>query len=68
MDCSLSGFTVQGIFQARILEWAAISFSRGPSQSSIEPVSNALAGRLFTTEPPGNGKLKLYFRCSQRQQ
>ena len=28
MDCSLSGSCVHGIFQARILEWVAISFSR----------------------------------------
>ena len=27
MDCSLSGSSVHGIFQARILEWFAISFS-----------------------------------------
>ena len=27
MDCSLSGSSVQGIFQARVLEWVAISFS-----------------------------------------
>ena len=27
MDCSLPGFSVHGIFQARILEWVAISFS-----------------------------------------
>ena len=33
MDCSPSGFTVHGILQARILEWTAISFSRGSSQS-----------------------------------
>ena len=32
MDDSLPGSTVHGIFQARILEWAAISFSRGSSQ------------------------------------
>ena len=31
MDCSLLGFSVHGIFQARILEWVAISFSRGTS-------------------------------------
>ena len=30
MDCSLPGFSVHGIFQARIPEWAAISYSRGP--------------------------------------
>ena len=32
MDCSLPGSSVRGIFQARVLEWVAISFSRGSSQ------------------------------------
>ena len=32
MDCSLPGSSVHGIFQAVILEWIAISFSRGSSQ------------------------------------
>ena len=27
MDCSLLGFSVHGIFQARVLEWGAIAFS-----------------------------------------
>ena len=27
MDCSLPGSSVHGIFQARVLEWAAIAFS-----------------------------------------
>ena len=31
MDCSLPGSSVHGILQARILEWVAISFSRGSS-------------------------------------
>ena len=31
MDCSLPGSSVHGIFQARVLEWTAISFSRGSS-------------------------------------
>ena len=31
MDCSLPGSSVHGIFQARVLEWIAISFSRGSS-------------------------------------
>ena len=31
MDCSLPSFSVHGIFQARVLEWVAISFSRGSS-------------------------------------
>ena len=32
MDCSPPGSSVHEIFQARILEWVAISFSRGSSQ------------------------------------
>ena len=33
MDCGLPGPSVHGILQASILEWVAISFSRGPSQA-----------------------------------
>jgi len=59
MDCSLAGFSVHGISQARILEWVAISSSKGSSQSGIETTSPALAGRFFflTTEPPGKPSL-----------
>ena len=32
MDCSPSGSSVRGIFQAGILEWVAVSSSRGSSQ------------------------------------
>ena len=32
VDCSLPGSSVHGILQARILEWAAMSFSRGSFQ------------------------------------
>ena len=28
MDCSLPGFSIHGIFQARVLEWGAIGFSK----------------------------------------
>ena len=31
VDCNLPGSSVHGILQARILEWVAISFSRGSS-------------------------------------
>ena len=27
MDCSLPGYSIHGIFQARVLEWGAIAFS-----------------------------------------
>ena len=32
VDCSLPGFSIHGILQARILEWVTISFSRGSSR------------------------------------
>ena len=42
MDCSPAGFSVHGISQARILEWAAIPFSRGSFHSGIKLQSPAL--------------------------
>ena len=48
MDCSLPGSSVHGIFQARILEWIAISFSRGSSQSRDWTQVSHVADRLFT--------------------
>ena len=50
MNCSLPGSSVHGILQARILDWVAISFSKGSSLPGIEPTSPALVG-FFTTEP-----------------
>ena len=44
MDCSPPGSPVHGISQARILEWVAISSSRGSSQPRDRTVSPALAG------------------------
>ena len=62
MDCSLPGSSVRRIFQARILEWVVISFSRGLPNPGIEPESPALPGGFFTTEPPGQLiQLYIYF-------
>ena len=41
VGCSLPGFSVHGILQARVLEWVAISSSRGSSDPGIKPVSHA---------------------------
>ena len=35
MDCSLSGSSVRGIFQARVLEWSAIAFSENHNKRPI---------------------------------
>ena len=48
MDCSLSGSFIHGIFQARVLEWIAISFSRGFSQPRNRTEVARIAGRRFT--------------------
>ena len=53
MDYSPPGSSVYEISQARILDWGAIFFSRGLPDPGIEPMSLALVGRFFTTEPPG---------------
>ena len=37
MDCSLPGSSVHGIFQARVLEWAAIAFSGGGGGGCVHP-------------------------------
>ena len=48
MDCSLPGSSIRGIFQARVLEWVAISFSRRSSQPRDQTWVSHLAGRFFT--------------------
>ena len=48
MDGSPPGSVVHGIFQARILEWAAISFSRGSSQPRDRTRVSCIADRRFT--------------------
>ena len=47
MNCSLSGSSVHGIFQARVLEWGAIAFSRAdalPWEPSGKPEGNYRQG------------------------
>ena len=53
MDGSPPGSSVHGIFQARILEWVAIPFSRGSSRPRIKPQSPALQEDSLPSEPLG---------------
>ena len=46
--CSLPGSSGRGIFQARILEWVTITFSRGLSQARGRTWVSHIAGRFFT--------------------
>ena len=55
MDCSPPGSSLHGILQASILEWVAISSSRGSSQPRDQtPVSciSCIESGFFTSEPP----------------
>ena len=69
MDCNVQDSSVHGIFQARVLEWVAISFSRGSSRPRDRTWVSRIAGRCFTiwaTRPPGNGLgpfIKLLLKC-----
>ena len=47
MDCSLPGSSLHGILQARVLEWVAISFSRGSSPPRNRTWVSRIAGRHF---------------------
>ena len=48
VDCSPPGSSVHGILQASILEWVAISFSRGSSQPRDRTQISHIAGEFFT--------------------
>ena len=47
IDCSPPGSSLHWILQARILEWVAISFSRGSSQPRDRTQVSHIAGRRF---------------------
>ena len=53
VDCSLPGASVHEILQARILEWVAISSSRGSSRPRDQTHISCIGRRILTTEPHG---------------
>ena len=60
MDCSPPGFLVRGISQARMLEWIALSFSRGSSQPGDRTRIFCIGKQFFTSESLGKPKSLLY--------
>ena len=55
MDCSLPGSSIHGIFQARVLEWVAISFSRVSSwPRDRTQVSRIVSKTLYLLSHQGN--------------
>ena len=47
--CDPMDYTVHGILQARVLEWVAFAFSRGPSQPRDRTQVSRIAGGFFTS-------------------
>ena len=55
MDCSLPGSSVHGILQERILEWVAMSSSRGSSQPRDQTQVSLIVGQdSLPSHPPGS--------------
>ena len=59
MDYNLPVFSVDGFFQARILDWLSFPPPGDLPDLGIESTSPAVAGRFFTTEPPGKLSSKM---------
>ena len=53
MGCNLPGSSVRGIFQARVLEWVAISSPGDLPDPRMEPGSPALQAGALPSEPRG---------------
>ena len=50
MNCSLPGSSIHGVFQATVLEWVAISFSRGSAWPRDGTQVSHSVGRRFTIQ------------------
>ena len=59
VDCSLPGFSIHGILQARILEWVTISFSRGSSRPGDRTWVSHIVGRHFNLWATRETKFRL---------
>ena len=66
MDCSPPGSSVHGIFQARILEWVAISSSRGSSRSQ-QQFSDVYIIQIEVVTDKKKLSLLLFKNCSSVQ-
>ena len=58
----LPGSSVQGILQARILEWVVFPFSRDLPTPGIKPRSPPLQVDSLPSEPPGKSRLPAHSR------
>ena len=64
VDCSLPGSSIHGILQTRILEWVAISFSRGSSRPRDRTQVSCIGGRRFNLWATREARWRRYYRLS----
>ena len=65
VDCSPPGYSIHGILQARILEWIAISFSRGSSRPRDRTQVSCIASRRFNLWATSEGLVvKSLLKCA----
>ena len=57
--CKPMDYTIQGILQARILEWVAVLFSRGPSQPGDQTQVSHIAGEFFARWVTGEAQIEI---------
>ena len=68
MDCTLQGSSVHGIFQAQVLEWVDISFSRGSSPPRDQTRVSCIAGSSFTVWATREYVLSIKQICQNQKQ
>ena len=65
MDCSLSGSSVHGIFQARVLEWGAIAFSGSGTEGECK---DSVPWPRFSKSTPETSRCMSSLMCSLKAQ
>ena len=68
MDCSLLGFSVHGILQARILEWVAVPFSKGSSWPRDQTCISCIAGRFSTVWATRQATSPIWYKCQGKKE
>ena len=63
--CNPMDYTIHGILQAGILEWAAFPFSRGSSRPRDRTQVSCIAGRFFTSWATGKPRSSFWSSVSQ---
>ena len=68
MDCSLPGSSIHGISQARILEWVAMSFSKGSSWPRHQTRISCIGRQILNQWAPGEAHWPLCALIKQQSQ